>query len=130
VPFSAWYEFRGARGRKEVYAFRVPGSIVGLAGIWESWRNPEDGAWVQSFAIITTTPSIAAAAVHDRMPVVLHPDDYDAWLTTTSRADSIQAMMQPWDGQLEVFRTSGYAADSRHEGPECIAPWKAITSNA
>jgi putative SOS response-associated peptidase YedK len=56
MPATAWYEFCGACGHKESFAFQLPGrQLFGFAGIWDSWVNPEDGEVIDSFAIATTT---------------------------------------------------------------------------
>jgi putative SOS response-associated peptidase YedK len=52
---------------------------MALAGLWENWRSLA-GEWVRSFAIITTTPNELCAELHNRMPVVLKPDVWPAWL--------------------------------------------------
>jgi len=51
------------------------GSLVALAGLWESWRAPAR-EWVRSFAIITTTPNELCAELHNRIPVVLKPETW------------------------------------------------------
>jgi putative SOS response-associated peptidase YedK len=56
------------------------GSPFGLAAIWENWQRPGTEEWARAFAIITTTSNELMSAIHDRMPVMLHPDDYDRWL--------------------------------------------------
>jgi putative SOS response-associated peptidase YedK len=57
-----------------------PAQIFGLAGLWDAWKSPE-GFWLQSYTIITTDPNEAMATIHDRMPVILDPREYDEWLT-------------------------------------------------
>src|SRR5262249_36099970 len=49
------------------------------AGIWENWKNPE-GQWVRTFAVLTTPANELVARIHDRMPAILKPQDYDRWL--------------------------------------------------
>jgi hypothetical protein len=56
------------------------GSPFGIAGIWENWKHPASGEWIRTFAIITTDANDLVADVHDRMPVILAPRDYDRWL--------------------------------------------------
>lgn len=51
-----------------------------FAGLWERWRASDDGTEVLAFTILTTAASEAIAALHDRMPVILSPEDHDAWL--------------------------------------------------
>jgi putative SOS response-associated peptidase YedK len=53
--------------------------IMALAGLWENWRSPA-GEWVRSFAIVTTVPNQLCAEIHNRMPVILKPDAWPAWL--------------------------------------------------
>jgi putative SOS response-associated peptidase YedK len=53
--------------------------VARLAGLWENWRSPA-GEWVCSFVIITTTPNELCAEIHNRMPVILKPDVWPAWL--------------------------------------------------
>jgi putative SOS response-associated peptidase YedK len=52
---------------------------MALAGLWENWRSPA-GEWVRSFAIVTTTPNELCAELYNRMPVVLGPETWPAWL--------------------------------------------------
>src|SRR3954451_15271249 len=56
------------------------GSGFGLAGIWENWKDPSTGEWVRTFAVITTEANELVADIHDRMPVILKPEDFDRWL--------------------------------------------------
>jgi putative SOS response-associated peptidase YedK len=59
---------------------RLPGSPFGIAGIWENWKEPASGEWIRTFAISTTDANALVADIHDRMPVILGPADYDRWL--------------------------------------------------
>lgn len=78
VPTSGFYEWDAARHK---YLFRMPGSeAVYLAGLWE---QTEDEA---HFTILTTAPNASVAEVHDRMPLVLPPQQVRAWLTDEAAA--------------------------------------------
>jgi putative SOS response-associated peptidase YedK len=50
-----------------------------LPGLWDRWRDPA-GAVIESCSILTTTPNSLLADIHDRMPVILRPENYDLWL--------------------------------------------------
>jgi putative SOS response-associated peptidase YedK len=66
---------------KQPYAFTMAnGAPFAFAGLWDRWKDPAGGA-LESYTIITTTPNELTATVHDRMPVILHPQDYDLWLS-------------------------------------------------
>ena len=65
---------------KQPYAFTLAsGEPFAFAGLWDRWKDPAGGV-LESYTIITTTPNELTAAVHDRMPVILRPQDYDLWL--------------------------------------------------
>ncbi len=56
-------------------------SPFGLAGLWENWKDPATGEWVRTFAVITTDANELVGAIHDRIPAILKPADYDRWLS-------------------------------------------------
>jgi putative SOS response-associated peptidase YedK len=53
------------------------GSPVGVAGLWENWQEPQSGKWIRTFVIITTDANDLVADIHNRMPVILSPSDYN-----------------------------------------------------
>ncbi len=80
VPANAFYEWKANGKRKQPYAIamRDRGPFA-FAGLWENWKDPSD-QWLRTFTILTTKPNELVAPIHDRMPVVLAPADYDRWL--------------------------------------------------
>jgi len=81
VPADAFYEWQklGPKRRKAFAAALGSGEPYAFAGLWERWK-PKEGEPLDSFSIITTDPNELMAPVHDRMPVILEPKDYDRWL--------------------------------------------------
>jgi putative SOS response-associated peptidase YedK len=53
--------------------------LFAFAGLWDGWKDPS-GSWIKTCSILTSTPNAVTSIVHDRMPVILHPDSYDLWL--------------------------------------------------
>ncbi|MFM9851217.1 MAG: SOS response-associated peptidase [Sphingomonadaceae bacterium] len=94
VPVTRFQEWSGEKGAKRQHWFGVPSQpVFALAGIWR-----DDGE-MRSFAVLTTEPNSLIAAVHPKaMPVILHPEDYDVWLS----ADWSQArrVVEPYPSQL------------------------------
>ena len=90
-----------------------------FAGLWERWRDPASGEDVLSFAILTTAASEAIAPLHDRMPVILAPANFDAWLDPARPAEDL---LWPFPEAMRFHAVSRYVSTSRNEGPECIAP--------
>ena len=69
--------------------------LMALAGLWENWRSPA-GEWVRSFAIVTCPPNELCAELHNRMPVVLGPETWPAWLgEEPADARQLKAMRAP-----------------------------------
>ena len=56
------------------------GSPFGIAGLWENWKDPVSREWIRTFAVITVPANELVARIHDRMPAVLKPENYDRWL--------------------------------------------------
>jgi len=82
VPASGFYEWqRQGRGPKQPYLIqRKDGEPIGFAGLWERWHDRVSGEVVETCTIITCAPNELMAELHDRMPVILDPADYDRWL--------------------------------------------------
>ena len=65
-----------------------------FAGIWDQWRR--DGVSITSYAIITSTPNELLAAIHDRMPVILHPEMHNEWLNDRTSPSELTGMLLPF----------------------------------
>jgi putative SOS response-associated peptidase YedK len=83
VPVDGFFEWKAIKGQKakQPYAIAMKdGAPFGIGGIWENWREPQSREWIRTFAIITTPANELVAEVHDRMPLILPPDQYARWL--------------------------------------------------
>lgn len=84
VPADAFCEWKAIAGGKQPYP-------LAFAGLWEGWRNPE-GETLRTFAVVTTGANAIMSPIHDRMPVILEPVDWPAWLgETPGEASSLLA---------------------------------------
>jgi putative SOS response-associated peptidase YedK len=81
IPADAFYEWQKLGGKsKRPFAFGLKsGEPYAFAGLWEQWK-PKEGEPLETFTILTTDPNELAEKVHDRMPVILEPRDYDRWM--------------------------------------------------
>lgn len=81
VPADGFFEWAGSgRGpRQPWYISRPDSACFAIAGLYERWRRP-DGDWLETCVLLTTDASPQLAAIHDRMPLILVPDDWTAWL--------------------------------------------------
>jgi len=81
IPADGYYEWQGnTPGKKQPWYFTRPDhGLFAFAGIWEHWMSSE-GSELESAAIITTQANNAVADIHQRMPVIIKPEDYADWL--------------------------------------------------
>ncbi|MCB8883397.1 SOS response-associated peptidase [Acidisoma cellulosilytica] len=85
VPATLFYEWHtGTEGRQPYAVARKDGSPLVFGGLWEGWRGP-DGTVIRSFVIVTTVAGADIAALHERMPLVLSPEDWPLWLGEIDR---------------------------------------------
>ncbi len=122
VPADGFYEWRPAEPHKQpFYIRRRDRRVFTFAGLWERWHRP-DGSTLHSFAILTTRPSALLRPIHDRMPVLIGPDDRATWLDPSTPADHLPPLLRPWDADdLEAFPVSTFVNAPANEGPECVA---------
>jgi len=100
VPMNAFAEPEGQSGHKTRTWVSVRDKpVFACAGLW---RHSDE--WGAVFSMVMTGPSPAMAHVHERMPVILHPDDYECWQVGTP--DEALALCQPWIGELAIDRTA------------------------
>jgi putative SOS response-associated peptidase YedK len=118
--FFEWKELGdGKRKRKQPYAIALDHrEPFALAGLWEGWKDPATGEWLRTCSIVTTDANAQMQTLHDRMPVILHPEDYGAWLGEESAPPAeLKALLRPWDGQLVIWPVSPLM-NSPGKGPD------------
>jgi putative SOS response-associated peptidase YedK len=122
VVAHAYYEWRKADKQPFAVALGNRGPMT-FAGLWDIWRAA-DGTTIKSFAIITTDANELLAAVHDRMPVVLAPDCWDAWLGETAASDDeVKALLKPHPSErMTLWPVSKRVGNVRNEGPDLLEP--------
>ena len=89
--------------------------------MWEFARIGEQE--ILSATIIVGEPNPLAAAVHDRMPVILNPEDYDSWLDTNTPVDELRALLRPYPAERMQARAVSRTVNSvKNDNEECIQP--------
>ena len=104
VPADGWYEWQNLAGKKRPHYFSAKDqSLIGFAGIYESWKDPT-GNVLWTVSILTQLAKPEFAEVHDRMPVLVAPDLMNVWLSAQSQPlaqildSSVQlAQIQHWE---------------------------------
>ncbi|MCW2756075.1 MAG: putative response-associated peptidase [Marmoricola sp.] len=137
LPADGYYEWYvtdeltpSGKPKKQPFFIRPKGSsMLAMAGLYELWRDPERAAddplrWKWSATVITTTATDELGRIHDRMPMMLTPDAYDAWLDPAPRpAEELLALLRPAaPGLLEAFPVSTLVSNVANNGPELLTP--------
>lgn len=105
VPADAFYEWRTVPDGKQPYAVaRVDGAPLALAGLWEGWRSGE-GETLRTFTMLTTSANATIATLHNRLPVVLEPEDWPVWLGEEA-GDAVTLMRPAPADALRVWPVS------------------------
>ena len=94
IPATGFFEWQTTEAGKRPYHIHRPNNaLFAFAGVWEYWEHDQET--VYSCAIITTVANDKIAPIHDRMPLIIMPDDYNRWLdkktTTVEMADFLAA---------------------------------------
>lgn len=123
--FYEWFRPDGPGGRSQPFFLRPPeDAVLAIAGLWAVWKDPESGLWVPSAAVITTRANGLVGEIHDRMPVLLPREAWDAWLDpVVDDADYLLSLLEPApDDVLHMYAVSPAVNDVRNEGPELLEP--------
>jgi putative SOS response-associated peptidase YedK len=124
VPALGWYEWHTTPEGKVPYFIHAPGQAgISFAGLWSEWRNPAGEAQL-SFAILTRGASPTLATFHHRMPLVLAPSAWEAWLADwpSDPAARLAEQVAASPGEFEFYPVSRYVNAPRNQGERCIEP--------
>ena len=100
IPANGFYEWKAVNGGKQPYYFRLEDNeILAFAGLWDEWLQEDES--ITSCTIITTSANDIMAPIHNRMPVILDQENYNAWLTTGGRE-----LLTPYAGRMVCYPVS------------------------
>lgn len=118
APADGFYEWATtADGRKQpYYVVMADGSPMAFAALWESNRRLN----VESFTIVTTRANAVMAPLHDRMPVILRPADFDRWLAPSQPAADLLEPLP--DDALRRYPVGPKVGSHKNDSPELIEP--------
>jgi putative SOS response-associated peptidase YedK len=94
--------------------------LLGLAGLWEIWHS-SDGGVIESCTILTTQPNELMAPIHNRMPVIIEPEDYSMWLNPGERPEDGLHLLRPYASELlEAYPVSTMVNNPQNDASACI----------
>jgi putative SOS response-associated peptidase YedK len=123
IPADGFYEWQKAPdGRKLPWRFvMADGQPFAMAGIWERWKEGQGGEQLDSFAIVVGQANPLVRPVHDRMPVILAPEDWERWLDREQSGP--KELLRPFPAEkMRAYRVSTKVNNVKNSGPELIEP--------
>jgi len=124
IPTEGFYEWKKeGRAKTPLLIHRKDGEPFGMAGLWERWHGKDDET-IESCTIIVTEANALVRDLHDRMPVILAPEDYAAWLDPENNdAECLRAMLRPAEPKAwTLVEVSRKVNSQKNDGPDLIEP--------
>jgi putative SOS response-associated peptidase YedK len=127
IPIDGFYEWQDQGKGKRKQPFYITSrdlSPIALAGLWATWRDPESGEELFTCTILTTSANDLMESVHHRMPVILAPEDWDAWLDPENTdTDELAKLLVPApEEMLTLWPVDPAVGNVRNNRPELQEP--------
>ena len=123
VPANFFYEWKRYDKSRQPYAICMADEQpFAMAGLWEHWQGA-DGSEIETCAILTCRANEMMKQIHDRMPVILHRDDYGRWLDTDiQHAEKVQDLLTPFPAdQMDCYPVTQHVNSVKNEDERCLA---------
>lgn len=124
IPASGFYEWQPQKDFKQPYAISMQDDVLfSLAGLWEHWESA-DGRVIESCAIVVTDANEVLKRIHDRMPVIIAPEDYSTWLDPDIQdKNRLTPLLHPYSAQLmKAYPVSTRINNPGFDNLKCIQP--------
>jgi putative SOS response-associated peptidase YedK len=129
VLADGFYEWQKQNGAKQPYYIQMADrGAFAFAGLWELWKSKDDDdddeIVVESCTVLTTQPNELVRDVHNRMPVILKPEDYELWLDPeVMDAQRLKPLLGAYPAdQMRAYPVSRWVNKPQHDDPACIEP--------
>jgi len=122
VPADGFYEWKQVGSKKQPMRITMQdGSVFSMAALYDTWMSP-DGRKISTCTIITTKPNELMRDIHDRMPVILRPEDEAYWLDRSNNdTASLSSLLLPYAAEaMRAYPVSPIVGNVKNDTPECI----------
>jgi putative SOS response-associated peptidase YedK len=122
IPADGFYEWQKTdSGKQPMYIHLRDERPFALAGLWEIWQGA-DGSELETCTILTTSPNELMEPIHNRMPVILDPADYDEWLHADPKPETGLHLLRPYPAdEMAAYPVSAWVNSPAHDDPDCLA---------
>jgi putative SOS response-associated peptidase YedK len=127
IPANGFFEWHKLdHGKQPYYIHLKDKRLMAFAGLWEHWEK--EGQIIESCSIIVTTANSLMTEIHDRMPVILKPEDYAIWLDPNLQdAKTLQSLLEPYPAsEMTIYPIGTEVNSPRHNHPDLLTPLEAL----
>ncbi len=125
IPASGYFEWKidpSSKGKIPYYIKNSKDELFTFAGLWDSWKNNENEI-INSVTIVTCQPNDKLSAIHNRMPVIINPDDRINWLENNLTKTDTDILLLPADPDLfDFYEVDKKVNISSFDSEECVNP--------
>ncbi len=123
IPADGFFEWQKTpHGKQPVFIHLKNRLPFAFAGLWERWLSP-DGSEILSCTIITTIPNELLKNIHNRMPVILSPDNRYQWLDETQSPQNLLPLLKPYPAaEMAFYPVSKLVNSPANDNPACVEP--------
>jgi putative SOS response-associated peptidase YedK len=119
IPADGFYEWHEENGKQPYYIHRADNTPLAFAGLWDHWDD-EAGDHIESCSIIVCQANKLMRPIHERMPVILQADVFDAWLQSDD-TDYLQALLKPYaEKDIEMYPVSREVNNPRNDNARLL----------
>lgn len=125
VPADGFYEWKRGGASPVPYHICLPGrEVFTFAAIWEAWTGPAGEDWLEAVSLVTKDATPQMRKIHHRSPVIISPEDYDAWLRPSDPPDReiFSKLSTRLDEKLEMYEVGPFVNNARNDSEQCIKP--------
>ena len=133
VPAEWFYEWQKIDAKtKQPYAIGLKDdSLFAFAGLWERWKDKESGQSLETYTVITTDPNELMQPLHNRMPVILHRQDYDRWLQPGDPSHLPIDLLRPYPAdEMKAWPVGKDVGNVMNNRPELVEPVTSLLAPA
>lgn len=95
--------------------------MFAFAGLWEKWKYKTTGQVLRTYTILTTDPNELMEPIHNRMPVILHRQDYERWMASTDPAHLPIDLLRPYEAaEMKAWKVSRAVGNVRNNEPSLV----------
>jgi putative SOS response-associated peptidase YedK len=126
VPADGFYEWKklDAKTKQPYFIHLADDRPFAFGGMWEYWRDEEagpDDQGIRSFTILTTEANEMVAGLHDRMPVIIAPEDFERWLDPSVPPEKVKDLLRPYPAEeMDLYPISRKVNSPKNDDPDCI----------